>query len=130
MTGDITNPWKEMTLQTILSNYAKTDIYNADEFGLFRKALPKKTLYLKHDKCTDSKHSKIKVKGLAAENMNGDKLPVFVIGKLKKLRCLKNVKKNYLVVIETRTKAGCMKSKIGKLHSSLITAQPIQILED
>ena len=42
VTVDITDPWKETTLQTILSSYAKTNIYNADEFGLFYKALPKK----------------------------------------------------------------------------------------
>ena len=41
VTGDITDPWKETTLQTILSSYAKIKIYNADEFGLFYKALPK-----------------------------------------------------------------------------------------
>ena len=38
----MTDPWKETTLKTILTNYAKIDIYNADEFGLFFKALLKK----------------------------------------------------------------------------------------
>ena len=89
----MTNPWKETTLQTILSNYAKTDINNADEFGLFFKALPKKTLHLKHEKRTRGKHSKIRVMGLAAAIMNGDKLPMFVIGKFRKPRCFKNIKK-------------------------------------
>ena len=77
----------------ILSNYKKTDIYNVDEFGLLYKALPKKTLHLKDDKCAGGKHSKIRVAGLAAANMTGDKLPIFVIGKSKKTRCFKNVKK-------------------------------------
>ena len=41
----------ETTLQTAQSNLAKTDIYNAIEFGLFYKVLPKKkTLHLKDDK--------------------------------------------------------------------------------
>ena len=31
ITREMTDPWKERTLQTILTNYAKTDIYNADE---------------------------------------------------------------------------------------------------
>ena len=87
------DPWKGTTLQTILTNYAKTDIYNADEFGLFFKALPKKTLHLKDEKCTGGKHSKIRVTGLAAANINGDKLPMFVIGKSQKPRCFKNIKK-------------------------------------
>ena len=93
VTREMTDPWKETTLQTILTNYAKADIYNADEFGLFFKALPKKTLHLKDEKCTGGKHSKIRVTGLAAANMNGDKLPMFVIGKLQKPRCFKNIKK-------------------------------------
>ena len=67
----MTDPWKERTLQTILTNYAKTDIYNAHEFGLFFKALPKKTLHLKDEKCIGGKHSKIRVTRLAAANMNG-----------------------------------------------------------
>ena len=76
--------------------------------------------------------------GLDAANMNGDKLPMFAIGKSKKYRCFKNVK-NYLVVTETRIKAGWiqhfskiwsvsltinLKKETGKLHSSLITVQP------
>ena len=93
VTGEMTDPWKETTLQTILSNYAKTDICNADELGLLFKALPKENLHLKDDKCTGGKHSKIRVTGLAAVRMNSDKLPMFVIGKSKKTRCFKNVKK-------------------------------------
>ena len=93
VTAEMTYHWKETTLQTIRSNFAKTDIYNADECHLFYKALPQKTLHLKDDKCTGGKHNKIRVTGLAAANMNGDKLPMLVIGKLKKPRCFKNVKK-------------------------------------
>ena len=85
----MTDTWKETTL----TNYAKTDIYNTDEFGLFFKALPKKTLHLKDEKCTGGKHSKIRVTGLAVANMNGDKLPMFVIGKSQKPRCFKSIKK-------------------------------------
>ena len=64
-----------------------------------------KTLDLKDDKCSGGKHSKIRMTGLHAANMNGDKLPMFAIGKSKKYRCFKSVK-NYLVVTETRIKAG------------------------
>ena len=52
VTEEMTDPWKETILQTILSNYAKIDIYNADDFGLLYKPLPKKSLHLKHDKWT------------------------------------------------------------------------------
>ena len=39
-TLEMTASWKESTLPTLLSNYALRDICNADEFGLFYKALP------------------------------------------------------------------------------------------
>ena len=34
-TAEMTAPWKETTLPTILSKYKLDEIYNADEFGLF-----------------------------------------------------------------------------------------------
>ena len=42
VTGDVTTPWKETTLPTIISCYNSCDIYNAVELGLFYKALPTK----------------------------------------------------------------------------------------
>lgn len=51
VTDEMTDPCKETTLMTILRNYTEEDIYNADEFGLFFKALPNKTLHLKDEKC-------------------------------------------------------------------------------
>ena len=86
------DPWKETTLPTILRNYDKRDIYNADEFGLFYQALPKKSLHLRNEKCSGGKHSKIRLTGMAAANMLGEKLPMFVIGKAVKPRCFKNIK--------------------------------------
>ena len=56
-------------------------------------ALPKKTLHTKDEKCTRGKHKKIRLTGLVAANMNGDELPMFVIGKLNNLSCFKQVKK-------------------------------------
>ena len=34
-TPEITEPWQETTLPTILYKYKLEEIYNADEFGLF-----------------------------------------------------------------------------------------------
>ena len=85
----MTDPWKETTLETILS---KTEIYNADEFGLFYQALPRKTLHIKDEKSTGDKHRKIRLTGLAAANVNGDKLPMFVIGKSNNPWSFKHVK--------------------------------------
>ena len=74
------NAWSETSLPTLLSNYDLKDIYNADEFGLFYQSLPNKTYQLKSEKCYGGKLSKIRITGMAAANVMGDKLPMFIIG--------------------------------------------------
>ena len=88
---DMTACWFETRLPTVLSNYELPDIYNADEFGLFFQALPSKSLHLKDEKCIGGKFSKVRLTGLAAANANGEKLPMFIIGKSKSPRCFKNL---------------------------------------
>ena len=95
VTEEMTDLWKETTLQTILNNYTKTDIYNADEFGLFYTILSKKTLHLKDDKCTNDKHSKIRLTRLAAANMNDEKLLVCFIWNRKSLDASKLSKNTF-----------------------------------
>ena len=55
--------------------------------------------------CLGGNHSKIRITGLAANNATGEKLPMFVIGKTKKPRCLKT-SRLYHVGIGRRKKAG------------------------
>ena len=43
-TSEMTVPWEETILPTILSKYELEEIYNADEFGLFYQAQPDKSL--------------------------------------------------------------------------------------
>ena len=88
----MTAPWMETTLPTILSHYDSRDVYNADEFGLFYRAFPTKSLHLKGEKCSGGKNSKIRLTGLAAANMCGEKIPMFVIGKSQKPRCFKGIR--------------------------------------
>ena len=51
----------------------------------FIRLYRKKTLCLVDDKCFGGKHSKIRMTGLDAANMNNDKLAMFVIGKSKSI---------------------------------------------
>ena len=88
----MTAPWKETTLPTILSKYELDEIYNADEFGLFFRMHPDKSLNLRSEACVGGKHSKIRLTGIAAANAMGDKLSMFVIGRSKSPRCFKGVK--------------------------------------
>ena len=82
----MTASWKESTPPTLLSNYALCDIFNADEFGLFYNTLPDKSMNLKSEDCVGGKCSKVRLTGLPAASATGEKLPMFVIGKSKKLR--------------------------------------------
>ena len=75
VTPEMTNAWNETFLPTILSRYKLKDIYNADEFSLFCQGVPKKTLHMKGEKCSDGKHNKIQLTGMAATSAAGEKLP-------------------------------------------------------
>ena len=79
-------------MPTIISRYDFRDIYNADEFGSLDKALPTKSMHLKGEKCSGVKKSKIRLTGLAAAKMCGEKTPMFVIRKSNKPRCFKRIK--------------------------------------
>ena len=83
--------WTEATLPTILSWYALKDIFNADEFSLFYQNLPSKTMHFKGQKYPGGKHSKVPLAGLAAGSTFGERLSIFVIGKLQKPRCFRGV---------------------------------------
>ena len=89
LTEEMTAPWTETTLRTILSRCPLENIFNADEFELFYQCLPNKTLHLKGEKCSGEKHSKTRFTGLATGNAYGERLPIFVIGKANKPRCFK-----------------------------------------
>ncbi|PFX21915.1 Tigger transposable element-derived protein 4 [Stylophora pistillata] len=80
-TPEMTASWEQTTLPTILSSYNLADIYNADEFGPFYQALPEKSLHFKSEKCVrGGKYNRIRLTGMAAANVLGEKLPMFVIG--------------------------------------------------
>ena len=92
VTPEMLAGWNETTLPTLLPKYGLENIYNIDEFGLFYQCLVGNSYYLKRDKCSDGKHSKIRITGLAAANAVGNKLPMFCIGQTKSPRCFKNIK--------------------------------------
>ncbi|XP_071054692.1 tigger transposable element-derived protein 6-like [Onthophagus taurus] len=78
-------------LPTFLLGYRSEDIFNADESGLFFRALPNKTLALKSEKCTGGKLSKERLTVLFCVNSVGEKEELLVIGKSARPRALKNV---------------------------------------
>ena len=78
-------------LDVCTEGYAPEDIFNADETGYFFKALPNNTLSSIREKCLGGKQSKDRVTVMLTASAMGEKLPLLVIGKSKKPRCLKGV---------------------------------------
>ena len=62
VTKEMTAPWEETDLLTILVRYQLKDIFNANEFGLFYNALPSKYLHFRGKRCFGGKHSKVLLK--------------------------------------------------------------------
>ena len=56
---------------SILSRYDPSDIFNADETGLYWRLLPDKTHSLSGEVCTGGKKSKDRVTVLVCANMTG-----------------------------------------------------------
>ena len=88
VTQEMTAPWEETTLPTILARCQIKDVFNVDEFGLFYEALPWKSLHFRGKRCSGGKHSK----EMAASNTLGEKTPMFVIRKSASPRCFKHVR--------------------------------------
>ena len=79
---------EEKTLPKILARYQLEDIFNADEFGLFYKALLSKYFHFQGKRCSGGKHSRVRLTGMAVSNTLGE----FVIGKSASPRCFKHVR--------------------------------------
>lgn len=80
--------WKTK-LPLILKNYSPRDVYNADETGLYYRAMPNKTFALKNENCAGKKAAKQRLTILLCANMEGDKEDPLIIGKSKNPRCFK-----------------------------------------
>ena len=65
-TPEMTAPWKETHLSSMMSRHKLENVVDADEFGLLFQALPNKTLELKGEKCSGGKHSKVRRTELCA----------------------------------------------------------------
>ena len=68
LTPEMRGSWSGTYLSTILSKYKLKYIYNLKKFDLFYQALPNKSLQYKGERCSDGKHSKVRLTGLAVGN--------------------------------------------------------------
>ncbi|KAL4103570.1 hypothetical protein QTP88_018931 [Uroleucon formosanum] len=100
-------------LPSLLKEYDSKDIFNADEFGLFFKCTPDRTLTFKGDTCHGGKKSKERVTVMVGANMTGtEKLKLLVIGKSKQPRCFKKKNMQSLPVTYAYNKKAWMLSTI------------------
>ncbi|XP_012559841.2 tigger transposable element-derived protein 4-like [Hydra vulgaris] len=65
-TSEMVAPGEETKLPTILSKYKLNQVYNSDEFGLFYRLQPNKSLHFKNEKFVGGKHIKLRLTGLAS----------------------------------------------------------------
>lgn len=69
------------TFQDIVKDYQPSDIFNADEFGLFYRLTPNEDFNKQDKKCENGSSSSERLTVLACVNANGtEKLPLLVIG--------------------------------------------------
>jgi hypothetical protein len=85
--------WIRDVWPDIISDYPPDCIYNADETGLYYRALPEHTYIFKNEKSKGVKTCKERITVLCCVSMSGEKKELLVIGKSKKPRCFKGVKK-------------------------------------
>lgn len=72
----------------VLQRYEASDMYTADEMGLFFDMMPKETYALADQPCQAGQHSNKRITILFCTNMNGsDKRPPVVVGNSKLPRC-------------------------------------------
>lgn len=96
----------------IVEGYKAEDIFNADETGLFFKALPNKTLAPKGEACKGGKLAKERITVMLACSSTGEKLKPLVIGKAKQPRCFKNINIDNLPVLWQSNKKAWMTAYI------------------
>jgi hypothetical protein len=84
--------WIQKVMPSLLAEYDAKDIYNADESGLFYKALPSGTMAVKGENPEGGKTQKDRLTTLFLCNMDGSDKQVFVIGRSKQPHCFRGKK--------------------------------------
>ncbi|UYV72570.1 K02A2.6-like [Cordylochernes scorpioides] len=95
-------------LNSILANsgYDPTNIYTADETGLFFQLIPDRTLAHKDENCRGVKRMKQQITVLLCYNSTGtDKRRLLIIGKSAKPRCFRNFSPHFYCTYTSNSKA-------------------------
>uniref|UniRef100_H3BCK3 HTH CENPB-type domain-containing protein n=1 Tax=Latimeria chalumnae TaxID=7897 RepID=H3BCK3_LATCH len=109
--GDVVEDWK-LKLPDIIARYQPKDIYNMDESGCVKHALPTKTLAVRGEDCTGGKKAKERITMSLCCNMAGDFEKTLIIGRSAKPHCFCNIDINQLPVMWCNNKKAWMTSAI------------------
>lgn len=105
------NEWKSR-LPDLCKDYSAENIFNMDKTGLFFRDTSRKTFHFKGDDCSGGKRSKERITVALCASLTGEKLKPVVIGKSKKPRCFKRIRKEHLPVDYYFNSNAWMNSKI------------------
>lgn len=94
-------------LKTLCEGYAPKDIFNADETGLFFRALPTRSLVVRGDEAKEGKKSKDRITVLLACSAIGENVTPLVIGHSAKPRCFRRFPSHLCLPVTYR----CFKQK-------------------
>ena len=86
----IVEKWLSTVYPELAQNFSAENIYNADETGLFYKAVPTGTLNQKGENAFGVKTYKERITCLFIVNQTGTDKQKFVVGKNQKPQCFKN----------------------------------------
>jgi len=84
--------WIRDVWPNLIAEYSPDNVFNADETGLYFRALPEHTYACKNEKTKGVKVCKERITVFCCVSMAGKREPLLVIGKSKKPRCFKGVK--------------------------------------
>ena len=76
---------------SLQQQYDEENIFNANETGIYFRAMPDSMLTFQNDTRRGTKKSKERITCLMACSMAGEKKKLLIVGKSKKPRCFKNV---------------------------------------
>ena len=88
--ASVVDDWSRR-LQSLCEGYELRDIFNANETGLFYRALPSRSMVAKGDEAKGSKKAKERITALLACSAVGEKLTPLVIGRSANPRCFRGV---------------------------------------
>jgi hypothetical protein len=109
----IIHSYLDVVLPDFIKGYEPKNVFNADETGLFYKAMPKKTMFYKNIACNNVKVIKDRLSILFCANMDGSvKLKALVVGKLENPRCFSGIYRNNLPIYYTNNKTAWIKADI------------------